>query len=168
MKKISIALMLVLLVAAGCSSSNNNKELEGYVTDNPEGLEISVIEKGFYSNYTEKKNLLINNQKDFDEVWNKAHALVNPIPAVPVVNFSEHSVIAVFMGQKSSGGYAVTIEKVVAKVKASSPPSAPVLEVYVKETVPSEDSVGTQALTQPFHIVKVGGNYSHANFVFTK
>ncbi len=55
-------------------------------------------------------------------------------------------VIAVFQGNRSTGGYAVEITQIVEKENS--------VEVFAKETSPSPDSMVTQAFTQPYRIVK--------------
>ena len=62
------------------------------------------------------------------------------------INFNDEMIIAVFQGGHSSGGYSIKIKRINEKENS--------VEVFVKETSPSPLSGVTDALTQPYHIVK--------------
>ncbi len=65
----------------------------------------------------------------------------------PAVDFSREMVLAVFQGQKSSGGYAVTI--------LSAKEEKGALLVTVREQSPPPDAMSIQVLTSPYHVVAV-------------
>jgi|GEM_PF-1558617 len=62
----------------------------------------------------------------------------------PQVDFSKHIAVAVFMGMKPTGGYAVKITKV-EKSKSK-------WTVYVEERHPSKGGMVIEAFTTPYHI----------------
>lgn len=71
----------------------------------------------------------------------------------PEVDFNKQTVIAVFAGQKKTGGYDIEITKIVQTGKT--------LEVTYHESSPAPDSLTTQVLTSPSHLVTI--NLSKAN-----
>jgi len=58
-------------------------------------------------------------------------------------------VIAVFSEEKRTGGYGIEITRVEENLEKGQ------MEVFFLETHPSPNSMVTQALTQPYHIVKL-------------
>ena len=112
------------------------------------GSEISfeTIAKGEHSAYTDATQMVINQQFVFSDLWKKMHAIYSEIPNEPQIDFSSSTAIAVFMGQKNTGGYSIEIVKIL--------DAGDNVVVYVKETKPWPGSIVTQALTQPYHIVK--------------
>ncbi|HDD57113.1 MAG TPA: protease complex subunit PrcB family protein [Thermoplasmatales archaeon] len=70
-----------------------------------------------------------------------------PHPKIPVIDFTKNMVLAVFMGQRCTGGFAVEIKKI---EKYSSE-----LVVLFTDTEPASKAEVTTVLTQPYHIVKI-------------
>ena len=110
-------------------------------------LEFDTIEKGFFSGITEKKNLVIRTQDQRAKLWNKHTSIRIPPPEAPAIDFTENMILAVFMGQKPSGGFAVEITRV-EKCKNG-------LVIFFSEVEPPLDAVVTAVLTQPYHIIKI-------------
>ena len=109
-------------------------------------LTFEDISKGSYSGHDERNDYVIRDSSEWENLWGKVQSRVSPTPDLPDINFNDEMVIAVFQGSHSTGGYAIEITKIVEKENS--------VEVFVKETSPSPDSVVTQAFTQPYHIVK--------------
>lgn len=110
-------------------------------------LEFHTIEKGFFSGITERKNLIIRRQDEWAKLWNKHTSTRIPHPQAPVIDFSENIILAVFMGEKASGGFGVEITRV---EKCENE-----LVVFFSEVEPSADTMVTAVLTQPYHIIKI-------------
>jgi len=107
----------------------------------------STIQKGQYSGVLEPSQIVIRTQNQWDNLW-KRHSSrkVNP-PPPPFVDFENDMVVGVFLGEKRTGGYEVKITS--AKRSNSN------LYLYYREKSPPRDVMVTQALTQPYHLVKV-------------
>ena len=103
--------------------------------------------KGYHCGYTKAARLVIKTEDRWKEVWRKVHLLRLPKPAVPKIDFQKEMVIAVFMGERKSGGYKIEIKKIVKTEKD--------IVVEVEEKEPSPESFQSMALTQPYHIVVV-------------
>ena len=70
-----------------------------------------------------------------------------PAPNAPEVDFSEEMVIAIFSGEKPTGGYSIEITKVELDEDE--------VTIFFEEVSPEPGQPVTEALTQPFHIVKI-------------
>ena len=103
--------------------------------------------KGIRGGYTEPQRLIILTQEEWEEVWKKVYNLSIPHPALPEIDFDKEMAIAVFMGERNSGGYRIEIEEIVESEEE--------IVVKVKETSPSPESFLTMALTQTYHIVVI-------------
>lgn len=87
---------------------------------------------------------VIRDKSRYQELWQE-HAGTESSP--PPVDFSKEMALAVFMGQKKSGGYSVTIDKALQ--------SGQNLTVHVTEKSPAPDTFVTQVLTAPAHWVSL-------------
>src|SRR3990167_10377927 len=132
-----IPIVLALLLAAlalifyyQSSSKNNNHSSKE--------IQFEKIEESVYSESpTEKKNLVINSPDE----WQK----LNPNSSTNI-DFNQNTIIAVFAGPKSTGGYSIQVEKI-------TDPGQNIV-VNVRETSPGTNCLVTQALTDPRQIIK--------------
>jgi hypothetical protein len=139
--------------------------VSGCVEEDKEEISFETLSKGEHSTHIEKENLVIQDKETYYELWWGLFPEINECldcgaRGIQEIDFSEHTVIAVFMGEKNSGGYSIEIVKI---VDEPAPPFARCGDgarciskaiVYYKETKPGPDDIVTEALTQPYHIVK--------------
>ena len=112
-----------------------------------ERVSFKTIAKGLRSGIREPSQIAIRSQTEWQKLW-RQHSSVSTAPApLPTVDFDKEIVAAVFLGEKPSGGYGIEISS--AEVVGSS------LTVFVKETSPKPGAIVTQAINQPFHIVRI-------------
>jgi hypothetical protein len=117
------------------------------------------IDKGFRSGVRERKFVVIKTANEWEELWS-SHVSGSISPkALPSIDFQTEMIVAVFLGEKMTGGYDVEI------IKIEEAHQKPVLTVTIRDTKPSPDIIVTQALTQPFHIVKLKRVELAATFV---
>ncbi|MGN6720357.1 MAG: protease complex subunit PrcB family protein [Candidatus Binatia bacterium] len=110
-------------------------------------VSFKTIAKGVHSGVREPSQIAVRSQREWQKLW-RQHTSTSTVPApLPVVDFDKEIVVAVFLGEKSSGGYGVEISS--AEVVGRS------LTVFVKETSPKPGAIVTQAINQPFHIVRI-------------
>jgi protease stability complex PrcB-like protein len=110
-------------------------------------VSFKTIAKGVRSGVREPSQIAVRSQSEWQKLW-RQHTSTSTVPApLPVVDFDKEMVAAVFLGEKPSGGYGVEISS--AEVADSS------LTVFVKETSPKPGAIVTQAINQPFHIVRI-------------
>lgn len=106
----------------------------------------SVLDSGASaSDMAERKNYAARDQEAFLRVWKLAHG--DDKMAVPSIDFSKEYVIGVFAGTKSSGGHAIEVTKVT--------DTGDIRTVAITLTAPGAGCVTTQALTQPYQLVRV-------------
>jgi len=105
--------------------------------------------KGVSSGIKDARKRLILTEADWRGLWKEHMSIRRPVPALPEVDFAQYALIAVFVGERNSGGYQVEI----IKIKESDGQ----YHVYYQETAPSKGKgrMVTMALTQPYHIIKV-------------
>ncbi len=129
----------------------------GDVSVNGKRLQIIAEWKGNHCGITEQKHMVITDPKDWAELWKRVHRGKIPIPEVPTIDFNKNMVLAVFMGQKPTSGYAIQITEI-------SRTNGEVV-VKVKEVTPPKGAILLQVLTQPFHIVVVPKVEAQVRFV---
>jgi hypothetical protein len=109
-------------------------------------LSFQMIAKGYRSGVREPLQTVVRNQAEWDSLWKKHSVETNPQPP-PFVDFKRQIVVAVFLGEKPTGGYDVEI------IRAEQSDGALVL--HYREKSPLPGSIAIQALTQPFHIIQM-------------
>lgn len=103
--------------------------------------------KGVHANRETSGQIVARDLKTWQDAWKTMQGNVKPGPDTPQTDFNKNEIIAVFMGQKPSGGYAVEIVGVEKKTDK--------LVVKVKESSPPPDAMVTMALTSPYHVVEI-------------
>jgi len=86
----------------------------------------------------------IKDEKEWRDLWNYHTRDQQPKPEVPGVDFNRNMVIALFAGERPTGGYSIRISR----IKQASLQ----LQVFYQETAPQKKSRVIQAFTQPFHM----------------
>ncbi len=101
--------------------------------------------KGDLSGITGKRLQVIRDINTFTEFWADHAAGFAPQPAQPEVAFGADMVVAAFMGQRTTGGYAVTVEDVRENNEF--------IVVEIELETPGDNCAPTQAVTQPHHVI---------------
>ena len=113
-----------------------------------EPLTIVKSWKGSFGTTATQKFVVVHDAAAWREVWKETDAGRRiPTPPPPEIDFSTHFVVAAFMGQKRSGGFAITITGVRREGEA--------LVVPYREMAPPKGSFVTMALTAPYHVVEI-------------
>jgi len=126
---------------------NHSEEMDSNTEgSSSEGSKINsnTLEQGSRSGYKDKGALIISDFKTFRDVWRNVHGSES---GMPTIDFSSQMVLAVFQGQKNTGGHSIRISEIVNNDGQ--------LNVVVVETVPGSSCVVTQAITQPYHLVSI-------------
>lgn len=142
MKKILLVPFAILLFS--CDSTKKTTEsIEKPATEqkNSEKMYTILSESGYQG----------KDEKSF-EVIKDNNALVKLYEAVndeqvPKIDFTKERVVALFLGQKSSGGFSIKVRDVSEKGDK--------VYVTVQETSPKAGENVTMALTNPYTIVKI-------------
>ena len=95
----------------------------------------------------EESYFLASDQTALLEMWSRGHADMLTLPDVPEVNFDREAVVGVFLGERPTSGYAVSVEGI--EVEGDD------LFVDLLKTVPDEGSIVSQVITSPWLIIRV-------------
>ncbi|MFD0964189.1 protease complex subunit PrcB family protein [Pseudofulvibacter geojedonensis] len=138
---------IIVLLFIGCSSQK--KIVADKVTKS--GASEIVFEQLVQSSvggYEHPQIKVFKEQKALEETFGYINSFRKPgFPIPSKIDFSKETVVAVFMGQKNTGGYAVSVQEVIeldGKVK-----------VFIEEKSPGKKDMVTMAITQPFCVVKI-------------
>ncbi len=99
---------------------------------------------GNHSGISKSQQLVIKKLDGWQKLWSQVHESQEPMPAVPKIDFSTHMVVGYFLGQRSSGGYSVSIED----IKETSEE----IIVIISQTSPGRGSIVSQVITSPYAI----------------
>jgi hypothetical protein len=110
-----------------------------------------------HSGIREASERVIRTAEEWQQLWYGLHAASTvPAPA-PEIDFARSMLLAVFMGECPTSGYAVSIEAV-AEVDGE-------LQVRVHERTPAEGAISAQVLTQPCYLLLVRKSELPARFL---
>lgn len=130
-------------------SANGKTFVQNIEGDNLQIMQIDKSENGRNLHF-ERGNYIINSIDEWEKTFGN-------IDVEPNVSFEEKTVIAVVMGQKPSGGYAVTLKQLEVRSDA--------IEFMVEETIPGDNCITTQALTNPYQIIAIDKTEKEIRFV---
>lgn len=117
-------------------------------------VNFETIDIGHYCSHRERGDYIIQTQQEWDDLWQKTFLSSSEAPDI---DFSSNIVIAVYMGERSTGGYRIEITNIGENEEHR--------RVYIRETRPSPFGGVTLALTQPYHIVKLNRNYKFIELI---
>jgi hypothetical protein len=109
------------------------------------GALFSTIERGSASGITRSTTLAIKSEDEWHRIWAQHVSVRAPMPSPPQIDFSREMVIAVFAGERTTGGFTVEVTAIEHSTGA--------IRVTYRESGPPPDSLLAQAITQPYHIV---------------
>lgn len=119
-------------------------------------IAFATIDSGTFSGVAQRAGVTVRDEGEWLELWRKHSSKQYPPAPLPHVDFGADMVVAVFSGERASGGFAIQVERI--------KESGGRLIVYVSETGAAPGSINTMAITQPYHIVKLAR--SNATVVF--
>ena len=148
-------LVVIVFLMSGCIDGNGG---------NGEGtaLDFETIEKGYYHQYyNTTQEVVIDDISTYGILYNMmkcGYYACGIVVIPPEVDFSNSTVIAVFMGEKPTGGHDIEITNITDEGDK--------VVVNVKRISPDENCVVTQVLTQPYHIVKTSKITKNVEFIY--
>lgn len=159
MKIFYTLICFIILLSCGSTKETSNliqKEKNIISNVNHNGFEPIITSQ--IGGFITPQIWIIKESKALEEVYAQINKTRKPGFVIPKVDFSKESIIAIFMGEKMTGGYAVTVKEV--KEYANK------ISVKVIETTPKKSDMVTNVITQPFCVFKV--NNTTKNMVFEK
>jgi hypothetical protein len=109
--------------------------------ENTNDNSFTILKESAYGGREKESNEVVTNDKDFEKLTTELG-----INDAQKVDFDKNNVVALFMGQKRSGGYSITVQNVNVKDDTA--------EVLVVKHYPGGGAV-TMALTNPYCIAVI-------------
>ncbi len=113
-----------------------------------------------YSGIKDARRLVIRDAAGWAALWDAVVGARTPRPQPPAVDFNREMVIVAAMGQRGTGGYAISIDEVRREDDG--------LAVVVRETSPGSGCFLTQAFTAPVTAVRLPASDAPVRFIERK
>ncbi len=111
-----------------------------------DSIPFETIEKNTICGIHDNRTLIITDNETWSSIWTEIQSITTLKPDLPFVNFTSEWLVAIFLGQRATGGYYCNIHTIERTSLA--------YRIHYQEL----DYHGlTQALTFPYHIVKITG-----------
>ncbi len=112
-------------------------------------VSFTTIDQGTQSGVRQRKSLVIKSAEEWESLLQTHRMPHGSAASGAPIDFNREMVVAVFMGEKPSGGYGIAITRIEADYENQQ------LHITVRERNPPPNTLSTQALTQPYHIIKL-------------
>jgi len=132
----STAFIILALFLYNCSSTKN-------ITEKTTNVNFKEIINETQGGYNTAKFLVIKEEQSTLEAYMQINKIRKPGFETPSINYKKQMVLALFMGQKSSGGYGISVNHI--------QESNSIITVFVNERKP--EVMATMAITSPFCFV---------------
>jgi hypothetical protein len=106
-----------------------------------------TVGKGYRSGVHAPLQISARSPSEWTALWRQHTSMDSSSPPLPAIDFDKEIVVGLFLGDKPTGGYDMQISRV--------EHSNDGLTIYYREKTPPPGGMVTQALTQPFHIVRI-------------
>ena len=114
-----------------------------------DSIPFEIVEQGGSCGILARVEYIITDEQEWETLWIDMHNRRSRVPDLPPVNFTTDTIIAVFQGERVTGGFRITINRIVFNETN--------FVAYVDERHPGPGEIVTFSLTQPYHIVKISG-----------
>jgi hypothetical protein len=132
--------LLVALMVPGCSPESGGASVQP--------LAFETVEKSNQSGIMDARQAVVKDAPAWLSLWEEHTGHVTPPPEPPLVDFSKHMVLGVFLGQRPNLCYQVIIEAVESIARNK-------ILVKYRETGPLPGSSCAQAIAYPVHLVTI-------------
>lgn len=146
MKKLFIIPMIALLVSCNCKKAAAE---EGSMEKKPL---FEVLSESQYQGKEKESYEIIKDQASLEALYQSVND-----ENIPQIDFAKQRVVAVFLGQRNSGGHSIKVKEVNEKENK--------IHVMVDKMGPKPGENATMAITNPYSIVKIN---STKEIVFNK
>ena len=147
-----------LFMVFSCGSSKKSIATD---KNNSQGsLEFSIIVQEAYGGLEKSEERVITSNKELQEVYGIINRFRKPGFLLPEVDFEKHIVVALFMGEKTTGGFSTEVKSVSM--------DADKMIVNIVENEPKPKDNVTRAICQPFCFVQIPRTKEGKKIVFKK
>ena len=127
--------------------------LPNQIQKSPKPLGFEKINDGFENAIYEQQTRIITSTDQWIDLW--AEMFPDGI-AAPEINLNEKKVIAVFQGQKPTGGYSVIIESITEYQDY--------IEIGIKDIYPGLNCIVKQEITSPYTTIAIKNSKKEIRF----
>ncbi|MGE3724109.1 MAG: protease complex subunit PrcB family protein [Candidatus Sericytochromatia bacterium] len=131
-----------------------NSEPEPVKIQSKDPISMRTLSRVSNSRVTEARYVIARDYEQFRQLWKEHNGSLEQMPEV---DFQSEMVAGIFMGERSTGGYAVTIEEVLKEGEK--------FKFYYSESEPPEGSMTIQILTAPAHLIALPRSEAYPEFV---
>ena len=110
-------------------------------------IPITTLQKGNFSGIRQPLQAVVRNRQEWTALWQRHTSIQSPPTPLPAVDFTVEMIAGLFAGEKRSGGYEIDITGA-AQIDST-------LFIYHEEKTPAPGGMVIQAITQPFHLIKL-------------
>ncbi|MFH7319544.1 protease complex subunit PrcB family protein [Desulfurivibrio sp. D14AmB] len=139
---ILVGVMWLLLSLSGCVADDNDDDDGEEAGDR---VAFSLLRSGQASGIDDERLTVIREQAAFADLWQEHAAAFSPPPLQPEVDFSRDMVVAVFLGQRATGGHSLAATEV--RERSAS------FLVKLRVTLPEAGCTVNQNPSQPYQMV---------------
>lgn len=136
MKKITF-LLLALVTIIACNTQKNSGTNSSTMAGNSN---FEVIKQDAFGGRELESHTLITTQEELDALYRELN-----IEFARPVDFTKENVIALFMGQRTSGGYGIGIEKVIEKND----------KITIRRNYTEPQNIATAVITAPYCVAVI-------------
>jgi len=152
---------MLFLLMGGCNSVGTDPTDEAGFNTNVETQTIATgavdteeLDKGTYGNIIEGTQVVLRSEDELAAFWADLHGGATSTgedtsPDPPQVDFETQVVVGIVLGERSTGGYSVDIDRVMANGDEGT------MRVEFTEAVPGDACAVTQAFTSPYVLATV-------------
>jgi hypothetical protein len=149
MKVFAVIFIAIMILSLSLSAEDEKKKKSDKKKEEKEVVIVNyeVIQQGTYSGKKDSAAQVIDNKKDWEQLWKQHVSVLVPQPPVPDIDFDANVIAVIFAGEKNTGGYGVVIKNV----------STEMDDVILKYllTEPQPNSFTLQVISQPFAMVRI-------------
>jgi hypothetical protein len=109
--------------------------------------EVAVFPYRMNSGITRRDRIIVRDGAAWNALWPELLGSHSPVPVAPAADFSRETIVVASMGQRSSGGYSVTID--------SAGVAGDTVVLAVTERSPGRTCGTTAALSSPIALARV-------------
>ena len=148
-----VAILLGFGLTAACSASEPSVQAEATSLSvtvlMDDELSVEAVEEGAMGAFAEEHREVITDAETFETRWSALHSHRTEVPEPPSVDFDERVVVLAALGQRSTGGYRITLDRAVHDTEEGT------VELTMREVRPGQGCMVQQVLTFPYLLATV-------------
>lgn len=134
--------ILIFLTLFSCRSTKKTMEV-----NYPKNIEFLELTKSENSGFLTKKQQIITETNEYNEVWGELFSNYMKKPPIPTINFEAKMVILIAMGEKTNGGYSTRVKSITENEDEIS--------ILIEEKIPAKNCMTTSVMVYPSQLIEM-------------